>query len=502
MKTLNHKRDLYLAIDVGTGGLRAALVDGSGHILAFSHKEHEQIVPCYGHSEQRPQDWWDGTLFTIKDVLKKVENGHERVAAICCCGQMHGSVLIDDAGALTLPAVPLWNDKRNLKQVEALNNKLSAQKAMQLTANLPAPAWPALKMAWIAENRADIFKRSSTLLMPKDWINFKLTGIRAQDYTEASLSFLMDYQKRQWSDELCQITGVPRRFLPPLLAPQDILGPLDAHAAKQTGLSAGIPVLVGAGDYPMALIGSGVIKKNMGSDVTGTSTIITVMHEGPVLNPLVSNVLSANGVWGVMTLLDTGGDGPRWARRAFHDNQRSYEKITEDAAGSIAGANHLFFLPYLSGERFGEYKNSRAQYFGLTAAHGLADLHRAILEGIAFSVRRVLDDVDKNARPSEIIAASGGAKNRLWLEIKASMYNVPYRVPEELECGVVGAAMLMASATGKKNNIEDAAQSMIRFSEEILPNPHWVDCYNRMMPIYERLYKNAQQFYDDLDKLK
>ncbi|MFV0431896.1 MAG: xylulokinase [Alphaproteobacteria bacterium] len=494
-------RDLYLAIDVGTGGLRSAIVDGAGHILAFSHKEHEQIVPRYGWSEQRPEDWWHGTLTTMKDVLAKVENAHHRIAAICCCGQMHGSVLIDDSGKPALEAVPLWNDKRNIKQVEELTKSLSTKKILELTANTPSPAWPALKVAWIAENQPEALARSTTLLMPKDWINFKLTGKRAQDYTEASLSFLMDWQTRQWSDELCEITGVSRDLLPDLHAPEDILGGLDAKVAAKIGLSADIPVLVGAGDYPMALIGSGVIKQGMGSDVTGTSTIVTLMHDGPILKPQVSNVLSANGVWGAMTLLDAGGDAPRWARRAFHDNQRSYAEITEDAHRSEVGANGLFFLPYLSGERFGDYKNSRAQFFGLTAEHNMADLHRAVLEGVAFSVRRVLDEVDKDGRPEAIIAASGGAKNHLWLEIKASMYNVAYRVPQELECGIVGAAMLMATSTGAKNNVEDAAQSMVRFSEEIMPSPQWVERYNRMMPIYERLYKHSQQFYHDLDKL-
>lgn len=502
MNRCKQTSELYLAIDVGTGGLRSAIVDKKGNILAFSHQEHEQMVPRYGWSEQRPQDWWNGTLITIKDVLSKVENAHGRIAAICCCGQMHGSVLIDDDGRPTLEAVPLWNDKRNIKQVEELQRQISQEQSLELTANVPAPAWPALKVAWIAENHPQAFARSTTLLMPKDWINFKLTGKCAQDYTEASLSFLMDWRTRQWSDVLCKITGVPRSFLPKLLAPQDILGMLDANIAKQLGLSTDIPVLVGAGDYPMALIGSGVIRKDMGSDVTGTSTIITLMHDAPILNPLVSNVLSANGNWGAMTLLDAGGDAQRWARRAFHDNQRSYAEVTQDAQQAKAGANSLFFLPYLSGERFGDYKNSRAQFFGITAEHGLSDLHRSILEGVAFSVRRVLDNVDKDARPLEIIAASGGAKNHLWLEIKASMYNVPYRVPEELECGVVGAAMLMATATGGRNNIEDAAQSMIRLSKEILPHPEWVERYNHMMPIYERLYTNSQQFYNDLDSLR
>lgn len=495
-------RDLYLAVDVGTGGLRSALVDRDGHILAFTHKEHEQIVPRFGWSEQRPADWWAGTLETMRAVLDKVDNAAARVAAICACGQMHGSVLIDDDGNLTLDAVPLWNDKRPGPQVEAFNARVPPERALALAANLPSPAWPAFKLAWIAENSPEVLARSSTLLMPKDWINFRLTGRRAQDITEASLSFLMDWRTRDWSDELCALTGVSRGLLADLLLPHEVLGGLLPEVAGATGLPAGLPVLVGAGDYPMALIGSGVMRPGMASDVTGTSTIITLMHDAPVPDPEISNVIAANGVWGAMTLLDAGGDAVRWARRAFHENARSYAEVAEDATRARVGADGLFFLPYLSGERFGKHRNSRAQFFGLTATHGLPELHRAVLEGVAFSVRQKLDMLQAgHGRPDRIVASSGGARNELWLRIKASMYDVPYLVPEELECGVVGAAMLMATSTGDAPDLDAAAARMVRFRQEVLPDPQWTEVYDKMMPLYSRLYQSAQAFYDDLDGL-
>ncbi|WP_289041935.1 FGGY family carbohydrate kinase [uncultured Aliiroseovarius sp.] len=495
-------RDLYLSIDVGTGGIRSALVDRDGRIVAFAHQEHEQIVPQFGWSEQRPADWWAGTVATLKAVLSKVDNASARVAAICACGQMHGSVLIDDDGVPTLDAVPLWNDKRSNPQVEAFAARVPHDQSLGLAANLPSPAWPAFKLAWIAENRPDALARSSALLMPKDWINFKLTGRRAQDITEASLSFLMDWRTREWSDELCELTGVSRGLLCDLLRPEEILGPLLPQVAEQTGLPAGLPVLVGAGDYPMALIGSGVIAPGMGSDVTGTSTIVTLMHDEPVLSAGISNVISANGDWGSMTLLDAGGDAVRWARRAFHDNERSYAQVAEDAAGADVGSKGMFFLPYLSGERFGMHRNSRAQFFGISASHGLPEMHRSVLEGVAFSVRHKLDMLQGgHGRPDRIVAAGGGARNHLWLQIKASMYNVPYLVPEELECGVVGSAMLMATATGAADSLEGAAKTMVRFTQDVPPNPRWAEVYDRMMPLYERLYLTSQSFYDELDQL-
>ena len=495
-------RDLYLTFDVGTGGFRAALVDRSGTILAFTHAEHEQIVPQYSWSEQRPADWWNGTVSTIRAVLEKVPDASRRIAAISGCGQMHGSVLIDADGNPTRDAAPLWNDKRTSPQVSTFMNRVAEERYFGITANLPTPAWPAFKLLWLMENEPDTIERATTLLMPKDWINFRLTGERAQDVTEASLSFLMDWKTRDWSDEMVAMTGTPRRLLPELREPGDILAGLSAEAAGLLGLETGIPVLVGCGDYPMALLGSGVRNAGMGSDVTGTSSIITLLHERPVMDPAVSNVISGSGVWGAMTLLDSGGDAVRWARRAFHENARSYAEVAEDAARAEAGAKNLFFLPYLSGERFGAHRNSRAQFFGLTAAHGLPELHRAVLEGVAFSVRLQLDALQAgHGRPEVIVAASGGAKSALWLKIKASMYGVPYVVPEELECGIVGAAMLASVAAGDQPDLDTATANMVRYGAEIRPDTVWAERYDRMMPIYARLYRAAQDFYDDLDAL-
>ena len=495
-------RDLSFAIDVGTGSIRSALVDRGGAILALASREHEQIVPRFGWSEQRPADWWAGSVATVREVLTLVEGAPARVAALCACGQMHGTVLVDDHGRPTRDAVPLWNDKRTLGGVEAFVARHRPAAYLARTANPPSPAWPAFKLRWMAEHDAQALARAVTVLMPKDWINLRLTGVRATDRTEASMSFLMDAATGDWSDELLALTGVRRGLLAPIRDPLDVIGPLAADAAGELGLPAGLPVLAGAGDYPAALLGSGVMAPGMASDVTGTSTIITLLHEAPVIDAQVSNVATVEGNWGSLTLLDAGGDAVRWARRAFHANRRGYDEVTQAAAGAEAGAGGLFFLPYLSGERFGEHRNSRAQFFGLTAAHGLPELHRAVLEGVAFSVRLALGALQGDApRPERFVAAGGGAKSGLWLRIKASMYGVPYLVPRELECGVVGAAAMMAAAVGDAPDLAAAVGRMVAFEREVAPEPEWAARYDRMMPIYERLHRSAQGFYDDLDAL-
>lgn len=495
-------QDLYLAIDVGTGGLRSALVDVSGKIHAFSYKEHDQIVPRYGWSEQRPRDWWTGTVKTIRKVTEKVHNSSARITAICACGQMHGSVLIDSEGNLTRDTALLWNDKRTAPQVERFvkNHKYDAY--LKKTANIASTAWPAFKLQWLAENDPQSYNDATTVLMPKDYIAFRLTGERYWDWSEASMSFLMDANSRHWSDELLALTGLRRDLLPPIKSATDILAPLSKKAARETGLREGIPVLVGGGDYPVALLGSGVCRPGIGSDVTGTSSIITVVHKEPVLDPEVSNVATVDGGWGSFALLDAGGDAVRWARRAFHENRRSFDEISEIAVKAQCGSNNLLFLPYLNGERIGSKTNSRAQFFGLTAGHGLAELHRAVLEGVAFSVRKALPALQgKSGRPERFIAASGGAKSELWLKIKASMYDTPYLVPEELECGVIGAACMMAVASGDAPDLLSAVDRMVTFTHEILPDQEWKDKYDQMAPVFERLYFSARDFYDDLDSL-
>lgn len=496
------KRDLFLAFDIGTGSCRAALVDADGHIHSISHREHDQLVPRYAWSEQRPAEWWEGTLHSIRSVLAAVPGSAARVAAICGCGQMHGSVLVDAEGRLTRETAILWNDKRSLPQVEAFSANPENASTIAITANAPSPAWPAFKMAWLMANEPSAVERAAHLLMPKDWINFNLTGLIAQDFTEASLSFLMDWRTRTWSQQMCTLTGVPKQLLPTLRMPSDILGPLTPTAAQKTGLPAGIPVLVGAGDYPMALLGSGALAAGTGSDVTGTSTILTLVQPQPIVAAGISNVLTATGEWGSFTLLDAGGDAVRWARRALHDNALSYAEVDAAAARSVPGASSLFFLPYLAGERFGQHQNSRAQFFGLTAAHGLADLHRAVLEGVAFSVRLELDRFQHGGlRPERIIAASGGSKSALWLSIKAAMYRTPYIVAEEPECGVIGAGILMTSAVGANNNIASAVSRMVRLGQEITPDPAAVDRYDRMMPIFARLHESAEAYWNDMDAL-
>lgn len=492
---------LYLSIDIGTGSVRAGLVGRDGRLRHVAAREHEQIVPRYGWSEQRPSDWWAGALAVVREAAEWSDANGGRIEAVCACGQMHGTVLVDADGEPVLDAVPLWNDKRTASYVERFETAWAPEDYLPLTANPASPAWPAFKLQWLRDNVPDAYRLAASVLMPKDYINFKLTGERAIDRTDAALSFLMDPADGAWSAEMALRLDLDAGLLPPIRQPGDVLGAITEAAAGQTGLRAGTPVLVGAGDYPMAMLGSGVSRPGLASDVAGTSSIVTLIAEQPVLDAALCNVGTADGRWGVFTLLESGGDAMRWARRAFHDNGLSYEEITARASEAPAGAEGLFFLPYLVGERLGRHRNARAQFFGLAAGHGNAHLHRAIMEGVGFAVARQMRIMQERAGVTleRVVASGGGAKAALWPRIKASIYNLPIIVPEEAECGLVGCAALAAHATGQFNRLEDAVAAFVRTGEEILPDPEWAERYARMQPVFDQIHEASQPLYDALD---
>jgi len=496
------QRDLTLAVDVGTGSVRAALVDSRGFIAAFDNREHEQIVPRFGWSEQRPAEWWDGAIASIRGVLGKVPGAPARVAGVAVCGQMHGTVLLDEDGRLVRETAPLWNDKRTQDLVAAFRERHPADSYLPWTANPPAPAWPGFKLQWFQRHEEEVYRRIATVLMPKDWINFRLTGVRAMDITEASLSFLMDARTFTWSQDLLDLLGLDGRKLPPLHRPTDLLGTVTAEAARETTLLAGTPVVVSGSDFPMALLGSAACRPGRGSDVTGTSSLVTLIGERPIAHPEIMNTATPNGMWGAFVIVDAGGDAMRWARRALHENALDFDAIVTRAAQAPAGSDGLLFLPYLSGERLGDKPNSRAQFFGLTASHGLPHLHRAVLEGVAFALRRVVASMRAGgAVLDRLIASGGGARTHLWLQIKASMLGTPVVVPAEPECGVIGCAALARTALGEYPDPAAAADALVRLEKEIAPVPAWQERYDRMAPLFDRLYRHSQAFYDDLDRL-
>ena len=494
-------KDLFLAIDVGTGSVRAALIDFEGQILVFHAVEHDQQVPHFGWSQQRPSDWWKGVVLCIRAVLDKLEGAASRIAAIACCGQMHGTVLLDKQGVPVVDYAPLWNDKRTSGILTEFVKRHDQEKLLPITGNPAATAWPAFKLLWFRQEHPDVYQKAATVLIVKDFINFRLTGNKAIDRPEASMTYLYDIGTRSWSRSLVELMGLNQDLLPELKSPIDLAGTVSRECAQETGLLEGTPVAVGAGDFPVTLLGSGVSRIGIGSDSTGTSTLLTLQTEKPVLHPVISNVLGIDEGWGAFTILDAGGDAVRWARRAFHDNQVTYDQLVRLAESAPPGSDGLIFLPYLNGERLGSRTNARAQFFGLTYAHGSGHLHRAVMEGVAFASRRNLTIMEQSGNPMQyLIASGGGAKTRLWLEIKASIYRTPIRTTRHTESSILGCAMIAGTAVGVYPSLAEATKRLIHIAEEILPNPAWVSRYEKLGELFDQIYEDAAPYYQKLDE--
>jgi xylulokinase len=415
---------------------------------------------------------------------------------------MHGTVLIDDDGHLVLDEVPLWNDKRTRTIVDRFRISNDLESLLPITANPPTVAWPAFKLAWIKWHEPGAYDAARTVLMPKDFINYQLTGNRATDFCEASCSYLFDRARGEWSPKMLDLFELDIRKMPPVKPAAEIVGSVTGGAAKITGLREGTPVAVGAGDFPAALLGGGVTEPGLASDITGTSTLIALLGEQPVLDSIISNVQAITGGWAAFTIVDAGGDAMRWARRTLHEKEASYEQIVQLAAGVPAGADKLLFLPYLNGERLGEKTNSRAQFFGLTTSHRTAHLYRAVMEGVAFACRKNIDLMKgRGKRIDRLIAAAGGAKTSLWLEIKAGIYDCPILIPSEPECGVLGCAVLAGLSCGVYSDLGATVSRLVQYEREVFPNPVWVDQYRKMQPVFNAIYESSGESWDRLDRL-
>jgi xylulokinase len=273
-------------------------------------------------------------------------------------------------------------------------------------------------------------------------------------------------------------------------------------AAAECGLRVGTPVLVGCGDFPAALVGSGATRPGQGAEILGTSAIVSVLHAEPLLDPTVCNLGTVEGNWGSFLVLDSGGDALRWTRRALTDPLPDYAEIAARAAEAAPGSDALFFLPYLGGERVGD-RNARAQLFGIHARHDIGHVHRAVLEGVAFAVKRhiVTLETATGSHIERLVASGGGAKSPLWTWIRASVYGIPILVPAEIECSVVGCAAMAATALGRFARVEDAAAAYVGYAGEVAPDPAWAEVYAPMQAFFERLHAHSTALWDDLGRL-
>jgi len=490
-----------LGIDVGTGGTRALVVGHDGRIVASATAEHQAFAsPQIGWAEQRPEDWWHATGLAVRKALAAANLGSELIACVGFSGQMHGAVLLDAAGEVVRPAL-IWCDVRTEKQCSDLKQQIGPERIIQLTCNPALPNFTLTKLLWVREQEPDNWARVRSVMLPKDYVRFRLTGDRAIDLADASGTLLLDVAKRAWSAEVLSGTGIEKSFLPTLYESPDVCGQLNAEGAAATGLKIGTPVVAGAGDQAAGAVGMGIVRAGLVSATIGTSGVVFAATDGPALDPggrLHTFCHAIPGRWHVMGVTQAAGLSLRWFRDTFglpsaassQTNRDPYEFLSEEAATAPPGAEGLLWAPYLMGERTPHLDpNARGALAGITPSHRRAHIVRAILEGVAFSLKDSFSIFEEMKVPvTQIRLGGGGARSRLWRQIQADVYAREVELVAAEEGAAFGAAILAAVGARHFASVDEACDAVIKVASRVAPDPASSTLLQKNYAKFRRLY--------------
>jgi len=487
-----------LGIDVGTGGTRAVIVREDGHVLASATEEHEPFAsPQIGWAEQSPADWWRACGIAVRQALATAALGAEQIACVGFSGQMHGAVMLDASDEVVRPAL-IWCDVRTEKQCRELTQKIGADRLIHLTCNPALPNFTLTKLLWVRENEPANWKRVRSVMLPKDYVRFRLTGETAMDMADASGTLMLDVAHRRWSTQVLQAAGLEIALLPRLYESCEICGKVSPAGAAATGLQPGTPVVAGAGDQAAGAVGMGIVTPGAVSATIGTSGVVFAATDSPALDPkgrLHTFCHAVPGRWHVMGVTQAAGLSLRWFRDRFgageNGNGRDpYERLTAEAAAVPPGSDGLLWAPYLMGERTPHLDpNARAALIGLTASHTRGHVVRAILEGVAFSLRDSFTLFAEMGVPvRNIRLGGGGARSALWRQIQADVYGREVEILEAEEGAAYGAAILAGVGAGMWSSVDAACSAVVRVAQRVAPRPAEVERMNTSYATYRRIY--------------
>ncbi len=487
-----------LGIDVGTGGTRALDIDTDGLIAASATEEHQPFAtPQIGWAEQHPEDWWRATSLAVRKALAAAKLKPDQIACVGFSGQMHGAVLLDAAGKVVRPAL-IWCDVRTEKQCSDLNQQIGAERIIQLTCNPALPNFTLTKLLWVREHEPENWGRVRSIMLPKDYVRFRLTGERAIDVADASGTLMLDVARRQWSGEILNATAIDRALLPSLHESPDVCAQVSTAGADATGLATGTPVVAGAGDQAAGATGMGIVQPGSVSATIGTSGVVFAATDRPALDPkgrLHTFCHAVPGRWHVMGVTQAAGLSLRWFRDQFlaasgQNGIDPYDALTAEAARIPAGSDGLLWTPYLMGERTPHLDGTaRAALIGLTASHTHAHVVRAILEGVAFSLKDTFSIFEEMDVPVKSIRlGGGGARSPLWRQIQADVYGHEVEIVEAEEGAAYGAAILAGVGAGVWPTVDAACQSVVRVRERILVNERDAAVLARSYESYKKVY--------------
>ncbi len=487
----------FLGIDVGTGGTRAVLIDAEGRVAASATGAHAPFAsPETGWAEQDPRDWWRAATLAIRAVLAKSEIKPEEIKGIGFSGQMHGAVLLDKRGQVLRPSI-IWCDQRTSTQCVTITEKVGAGRLIELTCNPALTGFTLPKLLWVREAEPDIWRQVRSVLLPKDFVRLQLTGDKATDVADASGTLLFNVASRGWSVEMLAAAEIDESLLPRVYESPEITGVVSSAGAEATGLRAGTPVVAGGGDQAAGAVGMGIVRPGTVSATIGTSGVVFAASDKPALDPkgrVHTFCHAVPGRWHVMGVTQGAGLSLRWFRDQFgagtEDGRDPYERITEEAASVPPGANGLLWTPYLMGERTPHLDPyARAALVGLTASHTRAHVVRAILEGVAFSLRDTFEIfTEMNVPVGEVRLGGGGARSELWRQIQADVYGHVAKTVEAEEGAAYGAALLAGVGAGAWQSVDQACDSVVRIKSAAKPNPEAMRVLENQYRVFRRVY--------------
>ena len=484
-----------LGIDVGTSGTKAIVVGDDGGILGTGTGHHEPLIPRGGWSEQPPDDWWDSTVAAISLACDDAGISPRTIDGIGLTGQMHGLVALDRSMTPIRPSM-LWNDGRCEPQCHEVEHRLGLERLVALTGNRMLPGFTAPKLLWMREHEPAAFERIATVLLPKDWVRWRLSGAVATDVSDASGTAVFDCRRRRWSEELLAELDLPRSWWPDAAESPTVVATVNAEASDATGLPAGTPIVAGAGDQAASAVGTGLVREGTIGAALGTSGVTFAPSDEWRFTPdgtLHAFCAAVPDCWHLMGVMLSGAGSLDWFRAAFMpelgDGTEAFQEIEALAKSAPPGADGLLFLPYLSGERTPHSDvNARGAFIGLDRRHDRRHLARSVFEGVTHGLADCLDLVRGTGLQAEVVRLSGGGmKSPLWKQTCADLFRAPVATTTTTEGTAFGAAILAATGIGRFKDVPTACDAWIQETERIEPGPDARLLEDRHR-VYQRLY--------------
>lgn len=504
--------EYLIGIDIGTSGTKTVLFDTDGNVIKSAAEEYPLLQPQNGWAEQNPEDWWNACKKTLKAVTDGVCG--DEIKGIGLSGQMHGLVMLDKDNCVIRPSI-IWCDGRTAKECDEITERVGAKRLIEITANPALTGFTASKILWVRNNEPENYKKCRHILLPKDYIRFRLTGVYATEVSDASGMQLLDIKNRCWSDEVLEKLEIDKELLAKVYESPEVTGYVTAEAAEETGLISGVPVVGGAGDNAAAAVGTGVVEDKKAFTTIGTSGVVFAHTDEMHIDPkgrVHTFCCAVPGKWHVMGVTQAAGLSLKWLRDNFFAEEMSLAEtegvdpyfIMDKMAEEVPiGGNKLLYLPYLMGERTPHLDpDARGAFFGLSAIHGKKEMVRAVMEGVSYSLRDCLEVLrEMDISVSDMAACGGGGTSPLWRKMLAGIYSCDVKTIASKEGPALGAAILAGVGAGIYPSVEEGCRRVIKENPPESPTAENSKRYEEFYNVYRSLYKSLKEDYAALAAL-